>query len=171
MKKRINKISLVIVTLLGLVFMTQFGCGGPKKPSDLPKLYSCTLTVTQDGSPLAGATVLLFSEDKSLNKWNISGITDASGVVKMNTHNFKGVPVGNYIVTVTKVEQEGSGLVEINGEMMTKPTKNFNLVEEVYMDKDKSPLKLIQEAKSNTQEIKAGKKVRIEVTKKMELAV
>ena len=40
------------------------GCSkGPKKPSDLPKLYPATVTVTyDDGSPVEGATVALLSQ-------------------------------------------------------------------------------------------------------------
>jgi len=97
-----------------LVCCTIFsaGCGGSgqrAKPKDMPPLFPCTLTFTQEEVPLAEASVILHSD----SKWAVSGKTDEKGEVKLVTNGFyNGAPAGTYKITVTKfivVEDETTG--------------------------------------------------------------
>lgn len=74
----------------------------------MPKLNPTTITVVQDGAPLADAMITLMSADGS-SKWSSGGTTDASGVATMVTHGqYKGVPTGKYKVAVSKTVGEGT---------------------------------------------------------------
>ena len=89
--------------LLGAVALTAVvGCGGPKKPADLPELYPVKITVIQDGKPLEGASVQL--NDPSLAiRFVMGGKTDAKGVAVIKTDaQFAGAPAGKFKVTVSK---------------------------------------------------------------------
>ena len=48
------------ILLLPLLFL--FGCTDSDRPSDMPKLYPCTVSVTQGGRPLEGAIVTFHSD-------------------------------------------------------------------------------------------------------------
>jgi hypothetical protein len=79
-------------------------CSSQLKPDGLPKLYPLTLTLTQDGVPLDGASVSLFADD-GVSTWTIGGTTDASGNMSPKTHGkFPGIPAGTYKVCVVKIE-------------------------------------------------------------------
>jgi len=85
-------------------FLLLSGCGGQKLPPGIPKLYPATITVIQDGNPLAGAEVVVISTDPSMN-WSSGGVTDKNGVVKLRTMGqYDGVPLGKYKVGVRKIE-------------------------------------------------------------------
>ena len=80
------------------------GCGGEKLPPGIPKLYPATLTVMQDGKPLAGAEVIMINVDPSTS-WSAGGVTDQDGVLKLRTMGrYMGAPVGKYKVAVQKIE-------------------------------------------------------------------
>jgi hypothetical protein len=84
------------------------GCGGEKRPSDLPTTYPTVLTVIQDGKPLEGASVNLLPKDTN-SRWAASGITDSAGRVDFFTEGkYRGVPEGEYQVTVSKTTTEPS---------------------------------------------------------------
>ena len=86
------------------VFLLFGGCGGEQLPPGIPKLYKATLTVTQDGSPLAGAEVIMVNVDPSTN-WSAGGVTDQNGVLKLRTMGrYEGAPIGRYKVAVQKKE-------------------------------------------------------------------
>ena len=90
--------SLLIVSLLCL-----FGCGGKKKPSDLPALHPVKLTVIQDGQPLEGATVNLVAEGRDV-RFTTAGITDKNGVATIKTDiDWAGAPEGKFKVCISKV--------------------------------------------------------------------
>ena len=91
---------------VALLFLS--GCGGDKsRPTDLPKLFPVSITITQGDAPLAGATVTLNA--KTPSKYGTSsGTTDASGIAKFKTYGYDGVPAGDYTVTVAKVGVEGA---------------------------------------------------------------
>ena len=89
MKKLLSAAFLVGVALVAS------GCG-PKTPDGMPPLQPTTLTVTQEGSPVADATITLKSIDGS-NNFTSGGTTGANGVATLVTHGqYKGVPVGKY---------------------------------------------------------------------------
>jgi hypothetical protein len=79
------------------------GCG-EKLPDGMPKLYPLTITVMQDGNPLADAEVSLFSAEGE-STWSIGGTTGKQGRVAPFTHGrYSGVPAGKYKVCIFKVE-------------------------------------------------------------------
>jgi hypothetical protein len=80
------------------------GCNGQKLPPGMPKLYPASITVMQDGKPLAGAEIVVINTDPSTN-WSAGGGTDKNGVVKLRTMGqYDGAPVGKYKVGVRKTE-------------------------------------------------------------------
>ena len=94
----------LIALLLPALLMT--GCG-ESLPAGMPRLYSASILVTQEGEPLAGALVMLLAEDEDLTQWGPGGVTDASGVAQLQTNGrYKGAPLGTYKVAVTKRETE-----------------------------------------------------------------
>ncbi len=80
------------------------GCGGKPKPDGMPELIPATVVVTQNGEPMADATVTLVSVDGSC-KWAVGGKTDAKGRAALSTHgDFSGAPEGTFKVGVSKVD-------------------------------------------------------------------
>ena len=93
-----------LIPLLLLLSLFCFsGCGGKKKPSDLPPLYPVKITVIQDGNPLEGATVNLVADGQNV-RFTTAGITDKNGVATIKTDiDWAGVPAGKYKVCISKV--------------------------------------------------------------------
>ena len=95
----------IIPLLWGLVCLT--GCG-QKLPPDWPKTYPCTITVTKDGQPYEGVTVIL-SRTENHGSWAVAGVTDSSGIAEIETSwthaATTGAPEGTFIVTASKAEQ------------------------------------------------------------------
>lgn len=89
------------------------GCGGPPKPDGLPDLYPCSITVTQENQPLAGALITLVPKTGGSLNWAVDGTTNANGVAEIKTAaNFKGAPAGDYIVRISKTELSPSAVSE-----------------------------------------------------------
>lgn len=96
-----------LLLISGCLLAIVIGCGEPR-PEGLPELYPATITVTQDGSPLAGAAVTLLPQDAALARWPAGGTTDSSGVVTLHTYStYPGAPAGTFKVTVSKTTTEG----------------------------------------------------------------
>jgi hypothetical protein len=94
--------------LLLLFFCSFLGCS-EKRPENMPMLYPVRLILVQEGKPLAGAMVLLKRHSET-TKYSCGGMSDANGVVKIQTHGkYAGVPEGSYTVTVSKTITERSG--------------------------------------------------------------
>ena len=88
-----------------IILLCLSGCGGASRPADLPKLYPASITVTQEGKPLAGAMVMLYSTADNF-KWSVAGITNSSDTAELKTHGqFPGALLGEYKVTVNKTER------------------------------------------------------------------
>lgn len=93
---------IFVVLAGGLLSMVSFfGCGGEKLPDGMPPLFPYEITITQEKTPLEGASVYLVSDAVP---YVIAGKTDASGLATMKTQDYTGVPAGDYKVTVSKVE-------------------------------------------------------------------
>ena len=104
MKK--NNYTFLGYTLSGFIFLALLifcGCGGKKKPADLPLLHPCKITVIQDGKPLEGATVSLTAQGTPL-RFTTAAITDKQGVAVIKTDiDWPGAPEGKYKVCIKKV--------------------------------------------------------------------
>jgi len=92
----------ILFTILLLALFCFPGCGGKKKPSDLPPLYPVKITVIQGGGPLEGATVRLVAERDV--RFTTAAITDKNGVATIKTDiDWAGAPAGKYRVTIHKM--------------------------------------------------------------------
>ncbi|MDR3234606.1 MAG: lipoprotein [Planctomycetaceae bacterium] len=142
---------LITITLLIVTLMLS-GCG-QKLPPGMPKLYETGLTITQDGSPLTKANVTVISGDYSKLPYSGGGQTDAGGQLRLTTEGrYRGLPAGQYIVTVSKVEGPDIALpakVVTDAEIaeFDKLTaeirqKSFEVVGEEFADTETSPLRL-----------------------------
>jgi len=144
------------------------GCGGQKRPADMPPLYPCTITVTQDGQPLDGGMVTLASTDPSF-KWVVFAQLDSSGTGKLFTQGlYAGAPAGEYQVVLSKEEvvseQAGQTVVrqgEFGEESFTPFIETvFSLVEKKYTDVGTTPLSMTIARKGNDPKFDCGKPVR-----------
>jgi hypothetical protein len=100
-------------------------------------------TVTLDGSPVAGATVLFVPTDA--NRRPASGWTDTDGLFELTTFaQADGALPGAYRVVITKFEGKSAPKVEKDpNEYYGKKYKNSNrksLLPEAYGDEAKTPL-------------------------------
>ena len=128
------------------------GCG-ERLPPDLPRLYPTAVIIVQEDKALEGATVVLHPKDPD-SRWGATGLTDASGRVDFFTEGrYRGVPEGEYQLTVSKVFTEPSqylgqerpaGMDDhtwdslIAGERLN----SYNLVDTTYGSRRTSPLEL-----------------------------
>jgi hypothetical protein len=130
-----KKIYLLIFVFCFLIVQ---GCGHSLKPDDFPIIYGCSITLTQEGKPLAGANVILFSKDGSCS-WSVGGTTDSNGTAVIFTHGrFSGAPAGDFLVTVTKTEAEPYE----PGEVRTKPINVYTFVDKKFSDSSTTPLEI-----------------------------
>jgi len=82
------------------------GCGA-KAPEGFPEVVPCTVTVTNSGAGLDGASVTLNpAEGTAAGSYVCTGTTDASGKTDIKTvwgtYSAKGVPAGSYKVTIIR---------------------------------------------------------------------
>lgn len=154
--------ALLILLLLAISLLS--GCGGEKKPKDMPNLFPCSITLTQEKTPLEGATVMAVSEDPQMARWPITGITDAVGSISLVTYGkFNGVPEGDYTLLIIKEETvEQTPKVVDATEHRQGPVKFYSLVDPKLGDKNSSTLKIKVGKKKNHFDFDIGKKVRIE---------
>ena len=140
-----NRITFFLCVLpLGFIL----GCG-PKLPDGMPKLYPVTITVTQDGVPLADANLILSG---GAGIWISTGTTDAQGTATPFTQGkYVGIPAGTFKVAVTKVVSEGekpppspidaeSARVFQEYQRSGKKYRQFNLTPLPYRREDTTPL-------------------------------
>ena len=153
-----------------MLLILTFGCNSGQVPEGFPQLYSCSLKITQEGEPLAGAIVTLHPQGTAL-AWAVAGKTDVTGTAIVYTHgHHPGVPAGEYKVTVDKVEtvvppvpevlptDEGE-LAKLNKKLETE-TKSYRLVEPDYNTVDSTPLSLSVEQKKTKVSFDVGNKYR-----------
>lgn len=137
----------------------------------MPNLYPCTVTVTQENTPLEDADILFVSDDPSLANWSVGGTTDAAGKAQIKTHaKFNGIPKGTFTVLVTKQETVMQGEPKIvGGEKINPPRELYYLVDPLYSVKETSPLKFTMEEKTTSASFDVGKKIRQKVSKENQL--
>ena len=132
-----NKI--IIASLLTIPFI--IGCGGDSsRPKDLPPLFPCVVTITQDGQPLGGATVSFDPVDTGNAKYQASSITDDTGKAVATTYGFEGVPAGKYKVCVRKTLVEpGKQIRDGYGDLVDAPGTEYRTVDPKYSYADSTP--------------------------------
>ena len=159
MNRRILFFSLLIFA----VFLA--GCNSKKKPDGLPALYPCEITVKQDGTPLAGATVMLLSDGGSM-PWTVAGGTNDAGIAKIFTHgDFAGAPLGQYKVTISKnVIENAPSAEQLSNPNFSGPMgEAYDYVDLQYKTKDSTPLSIEITSGKNVQEYDVGPAIREKV--------
>jgi hypothetical protein len=146
-----------------LITIFLIGCKqGRVPPPGLPKLYQCTINLTQEGVPLSGASILLqpLSPPQGRN-WTVSGFSDETGKAEIYTNGyFRGAPQGNFKVIVSKTETVTPTFPNI---MPTDPreraklerrieneTKIYKIVADKFSEPETTPLEM--EIKGNTEQ-------------------
>jgi 5-hydroxyisourate hydrolase-like protein (transthyretin family) len=156
------------------IFFVLFFTGCDNLPKDFPKLYPVTLIITQEGTPLADADILLYSVDNPQARWLISGKTDQNGQVELGTFattqiRKKGVPEGPFKVTVYKsIADKTPELSDMPSDAEMKAWRNkmiqlkpmwHHFIEKQYTEPNSTPLQITIETKSNKFSLDVGKKV------------
>ena len=158
-----NKLIIVLIILTGIVVLT--GCAkNDSRPKDLPPLFACYLTITQGGSPLAGATVNLISIDGTNAKYQASSITDANGKAVVTTYGFNGVPAGKYKVCVRKTVVEGvTKVTDSYGDLVDSPGTEYRTVDPLYSDEKTTPheIEIVEQKAPQSASFDVGKPVKI----------
>ena len=126
-----------------------------------------TLTLTQEGVPVAGAFVTLYPEDAN-SKWSAGGRSDEQGTVFLRTRGeFRGVASGTYRITVAKTELEENTLnVEPGGDpeafnRSESKRKKFSLVDPIFAEQSSTTLKMRVESGMSQITLELGKAMRI----------
>lgn len=141
--------------------LTMVGCFRSNRPEGLPKLYPCSITVTQDGQPLAGASIQLV--DDAIDRWPVTGLTNSSGTASLVTYGkFPGAPAGEYRVIVKKSNVK---VLSVGDEHTSGSREIYSLVAIEYTKGDATPLKIRVEKGRNRQDFDIGQEVRILVDK------
>jgi len=142
------------------------GCG-QRLPDGMPKLYPVTISVIQEGNPLADCSVSLRYADPSLGTWAIGGRTDDSGNAKLFTNGYPGAPEGTFKVVLVK--HDNVGLTE-RGEAEGRndfeaarriTVRVWSCVEEKYNSLETTPLEVVVAPSTRTLSVDAGPAVEI----------
>ncbi|MDR1289863.1 MAG: carboxypeptidase-like regulatory domain-containing protein [Planctomycetaceae bacterium] len=135
-----------------LIFLVLVvGCSREQRPEGIPTLYPCNITITQDGKPLSGAMVTLYTESSEDRRWSPGGTTDSQGVIQIKVlGKYSGAPAGTYKVTVEKQEIEN---VDSNSYY------HISLVETQYTKPKDTTLKIEVTPQGVTQTFDVGKPI------------
>ncbi|MDR0609790.1 MAG: hypothetical protein LBG58_06750 [Planctomycetaceae bacterium] len=138
-----------ILFLISLVLVV--GCTREQRPEGIPTLYPCIITITQDGKPLAGAMVTLYTESSDDRRWSPGGTTNPQGAVQIKVlGKYSGAPVGTYKVTVEKQEIEN---------VNSNSYYHISLMETQYTKLQETPLKIEVTPQGVNQTFDVGKPV------------
>ena len=162
---------LIVVTLLS-IFVFFSGCS--YRPPGMPVLYPCKITVTQEGVPLADASVMLIniSSTDVGNAWAPMGKTNSNGVAVMQTNaQYSGAAAGKYRIIVDKSEFDPSKVgphppidspefAAWERKRDSEVLAEYYLVEAVYSS-PQTPHEIDVSKGSNEMTIDVGKAVRI----------
>ena len=149
--------------LLLLPVFLFYGCSDSSRPSDLPPLYSCTISVTQGGVALEGAYVELVSPDAQ--KYRPSAVTDASGNAGMLTYGHSGTPAGTYKILVRKTIEDDivMGTDEYGGQAVVSSNR-YETVGDRYSNVETTPHEIEVTSRGRTQiTIDVGEPVRVRI--------
>jgi hypothetical protein len=151
---------LIYYTMLSLFLV---GCSRSSVPNDLPKLYPCTITITQDGKPLEKATVELFSSEGQA-KYKSVTITNPQGVAIMSTYGYQGTPIGKYKVVVSKdIEDDFIYGMSSTGTKEVTASTLYRTVEAQYSDAKTTPheIEITGKEKITEATFDAGKPIKV----------
>jgi hypothetical protein len=148
-----------ISCLIFLVLVVS--CSREHRPEGIPTLYPCTITITQDSKPLAGAMVTLYTESSEDRRWSPGGTTDSQGVIQIKVlGKYLGAPAGTYKVTVEKQEIEN---VDSNSYY------SISLVETQYIKVQDTPLKIEVTPQGATQTFDVGKPIQKRISDRIKI--
>lgn len=137
------------------------GCTKSSRPDDLPPLFPCTITVTQDGANLADALVELVPQDSI--PYSPSSMTDSDGDAVLKTYGFSGAPAGKYKIVVRKTIEDDivHGTDEYGNQAVVSSTR-YNLVEDTYTQAKQTPheIEVASNSKGTKLTIDVGKAIR-----------
>lgn len=151
--------SIRIITIMIILSSMMIGCGKQERPSNMPQLYPCIITITQEEKPVEGVEISLDSQGET-PVWPVSGKTDASGQARLVTlGKYPGIPSGQYKVIVQKMEIEGHFGAE--GVSPTRYIKTFSLINPEYIESQKTPLTLNMPSKKYATSFELGKQTRV----------
>ncbi|MDR2441007.1 MAG: hypothetical protein LBE12_16730 [Planctomycetaceae bacterium] len=152
------RLSFIIFLSIGMTL----ACNRVQKPNGLPKLFPCTIVITQNGVPVQG--ILISLVDPTVTEhWAVSGLTNISGTATIRTHgNFVGAPSGVYKVILSKTEKTGEDDTT-SGTLPSQlvPLQIYSLIDTKYNDEATTPLKITVENKKVTETFEIGPAVRI----------
>ncbi|NOX54416.1 MAG: carboxypeptidase regulatory-like domain-containing protein [Planctomycetes bacterium] len=156
--------NVVLGALLAIGVCYIVGCsGGP----DRPKTYPVTGTVTLDGKPVEGATVVFVPKEEGKGR-AATGVTDSDGKYSLGTFaSGDGVIPGEYLVKVTKYrppssqqppvedeeDEESEMRAFLEAQKGTEPTTTETELPVKYSNEQTSGLFFTVEAKENTFDI------------------
>ena len=113
----------ILLFILCCSWVCFSGCG-EKLPSDFPKVYPMTVTVTDGTAPLSDVKIMCYQVDGT-GAFASSGSTDANGVARISTaqgaFNKAGIPAGDYVVTVEDVINIGDDVSPAEKAKMSIP--------------------------------------------------
>ncbi|MDR1959279.1 MAG: hypothetical protein LBQ54_09615 [Planctomycetaceae bacterium] len=148
-------------SLLLLLLIPFCGCTR-EVPDGMPATVPCFITVTQDGKPLAEASITLIPEDGG--QWNGGGKTDAGGTARMYTQaKYEGIPAAKYKVIVAKTEFVAGVPESSDHRIKGTPDIYYELVEAKYANAETTPLTLDVVKGTKNYQIDIGQSVRIKV--------
>ena len=130
-----------VLTLATLLLTLAVGCHkNSERPADPPPDMTPTkITITQEGKPLEGASVMLKYNEPV--KYPTSGITDENGVATMVTYGFAGAQQGTAKVIVLKLVTEGETQGEEYGKNGDYGT-DFHVVDAKYRSEETTDLEI-----------------------------
>ena len=130
----------IIIPLMFVVFAIAGCAKNDGRPADLPPLFPCEITVTQEGTPLSGATIALESAGEAKSSYFPSGITNESGKAVLSTYGFAGAPAGTYKVTVRKtVVEDIKQIVDSYGDTVDDNGVEYRTVEIKFSNAGTTP--------------------------------
>ena len=153
--------TLTIFTL-SIALLLQAGCGGDDgRPDDLPQLYPVTITIIQSGNPLEDALITLVNKTPA-TYGTATGTTDASGIARLRTYGYNGVPAGDYAVVVEKRVTEGQTERTMpDGAVILVGGQLFQYVEAQFTQESSTPHSLTVTNRGATETFDVGEPVRV----------
>ena len=153
--------------VLAFAMLLIAGCNSQPHPKEMPRLYPVTITITQENTPLEGASVVLHPQDESMKRWAANGFTDKNGTAVLKTlSRYPGVVPGKCKVVISKIERDPSTFVG-------KPTfdradeydqaelkrKSYRIVDRTFDDVATTPLEIEIGREKKKQSFDVGKPI------------